>query len=49
VERIIAEHRRLWRARNREGGLEDSVARLEPLLAEYEPGRDVSAKVAGGF
>ena len=27
---IIAEHRRLWLARNRPGGLDDSVARLTP-------------------
>jgi hypothetical protein len=32
---IIAEHRRLWLARNRTGGLDDSAARLEANLAEY--------------
>ncbi|MEA2736621.1 MAG: hexosaminidase, partial [Humisphaera sp.] len=32
---IIAEHRRLWLARNRPGGLTDSCARLEARLAEY--------------
>lgn len=36
VRSILAEHRRLWLARNRPGGLEDSTRRLEPLLAEYE-------------
>jgi hexosaminidase len=33
---IIAEHRRLWLARNRPGGLNDSARRLEARLAEYE-------------
>jgi hypothetical protein len=33
---IIAEHRRLWLARNRPGGLADSARRLEVRLAEYE-------------
>jgi len=31
LEQVIAEHRRLWLARNRPGGLEDSVARLENI------------------
>ena len=31
VSDIITEHRRLWLARNRPGGLEDSIARLSPL------------------
>jgi len=31
VSDIIVEHRRLWLARNRPGGLEDSVVRLLPL------------------
>ncbi len=31
---IITEHRRLWLARNREGGLKDSVQRLERLLID---------------
>jgi hypothetical protein len=35
---LIAEHRRLWLARNRPGGLEDSVSWLEHLLACYETG-----------
>ena len=35
IERIIAEHRRLWLARNREGGLRDSVGRLEARREEY--------------
>jgi hypothetical protein len=33
---IIAEQRRLWLARNQPGGLDDSIARFEKLLAEYE-------------
>jgi hypothetical protein len=32
---IIDEHRRLWMARNREGGLQDSARRLENRLEEY--------------
>ena len=32
---IIAEHRRLWLARNRPGGLDDSCKQLEARLAEY--------------
>jgi hypothetical protein len=32
---IVAEHRDLWLARNRPGGLPDSCARLEARLAEY--------------
>lgn len=35
---IIAEHRRLWLARNRPGGLADSAGRLERLAADYECG-----------
>jgi hypothetical protein len=35
LRRIIAEHRRLWLARNRPGGLADSCARLEARLEEY--------------
>jgi hypothetical protein len=33
---LIARHRALWLARNRPGGLDDSVARLERLLAWLE-------------
>jgi hexosaminidase len=33
---VIAEHPRLWLARNRPGGLDDSCARLENLLRGYE-------------
>ncbi|MFO0971942.1 MAG: family 20 glycosylhydrolase [Phycisphaerae bacterium] len=36
MRRIIADHRRLWPARNRPGGLNDSVAHYERNLAEYE-------------
>jgi hypothetical protein len=33
---VIDEHRRLWLARNRPGGLADSAARLEANVQEYE-------------
>jgi hypothetical protein len=32
---LIAEYRRLWRARSRPGGLDDSVTRWEAMLAAY--------------
>jgi DNA polymerase III psi subunit len=32
---IIGEHRRLWLARNRPGGLKDSIRRLETRLSDY--------------
>jgi len=32
---LVAEQRRLWLARSRPGGLEDSVARFAPALADY--------------
>ena len=35
IRQIIEEHHRLWLARNRPGGLDDSARRLEPLLKEY--------------
>ena len=35
LSKIIDEHQRLWLARNRRGGLRDSVARLEAPLADY--------------
>lgn len=35
LERILGDYRRIWRARNREGGLADSAGRLERLLAIY--------------
>jgi hexosaminidase len=35
---VITEHERLWRARNREGGLRESRAWLEHLLGCYESG-----------
>ncbi len=34
-EPTIAEYRRLWLARNRPGGLDDSTGRWEAMLAEY--------------
>jgi hypothetical protein len=37
VDEIIVRHRDLWLARNRPGGLDDSVARLESLRAAYLP------------
>jgi hypothetical protein len=33
---IVAEYERIWRQRNREGGLRDSVGRFERLLRFYE-------------
>lgn len=36
IARIIHEHERVWLARNRPGGLPDSVARLRKVLARYE-------------
>jgi hypothetical protein len=36
LERIIAEHRRLWLERNREGGLQYSTKGFEGLLAAYK-------------
>jgi hypothetical protein len=35
LRRILDDYRRIWRERNREGGLADSAARLEALLALY--------------
>ncbi len=35
LEAIIEEQRALWLARNRPGGLKDSLKRFEPLLAAY--------------
>jgi hexosaminidase len=35
LERVLEDYRRIWRARNREGGLADSAARFERLLAIY--------------
>jgi hypothetical protein len=35
VREIVARHRALWLARNRPGGLADSVRRFEPLLDQY--------------
>ena len=33
VQAWVAEHQRLWLARNRPGGLKDSVARMEKIIA----------------
>jgi hypothetical protein len=35
LEKVIGQHRALWQARNRPGGLRDSVARLQVPLADY--------------
>jgi hypothetical protein len=35
LSRIMAEYERVWRQRNREGGLRDSVGRMERLLHLY--------------
>jgi hypothetical protein len=35
LKAITAEHRRLWLARNRPGGLKDSARRLEKVIKEY--------------
>ncbi len=35
LERIVGDYRRIWLSRNREGGLADSTARYERLLALY--------------
>jgi hypothetical protein len=39
LDALIDEYRRLWRARNRPGGLADSVAWLQNLYTAYETGR----------
>jgi len=39
LEPIVAAYRRVWLARNREGGRADSVRRLERLLSAYTAGR----------
>jgi len=36
LAKIISEHKRLWLARNRAGGLADSTARMERLLELYQ-------------
>ena len=36
MRHIMQEHRRLWLARNRPGGLDDSTSRLEFCLSEYQ-------------
>jgi hypothetical protein len=35
ADRLIAEYREIWLARNREGGLKDSLARLEKMKQAY--------------
>ena len=34
----MTEFRDIWLARNRPGGLDDSLIRMERMLAEYETG-----------
>jgi hypothetical protein len=46
IEAVTAEHRRLWLARNRPGGLDDSCAWLDHLRDAYETG--VAAREWGG-
>ena len=36
ISRIIANHRELWMYRNRVGGLEDSVDKLQKILKYYQ-------------
>ena len=36
LKKIIAEHKRLWLLRNREGGLADSAGRLEKIVELYQ-------------
>lgn len=42
LTRIIDEHRRLWLARNRAGGLSDSVKTLNRRVSEYQEGASPS-------
>jgi hypothetical protein len=35
VDRLLAEHAQIWLARNRPGGLKDSLARLEKIRRDY--------------
>jgi hypothetical protein len=45
---ILGEHRRLWMARNRPGGLQDSARRLETRLTDYaDSGVKATARRAG--
>jgi hexosaminidase len=39
LDGLIMEQREVWLARNRSGGLEDSIARLHELRAEYSSGQ----------
>jgi hypothetical protein len=36
MEEIVEEYRAVWLARNRPGGLEDSVRRMERILEDYQ-------------
>src|SRR5262249_30714654 len=36
IRRIMKKHRKRWLVRNRPGGLEDSLVRMQRLLDEYE-------------
>ena len=38
LDNLIREQRAVWLARNRDGGLEDSIARLHQLRSEYAEG-----------
>ena len=37
TDELMAAHARVWRLRNREGGLDDSLARMARIRAEYGP------------
>ncbi|MDD4622453.1 MAG: glycoside hydrolase family 20 zincin-like fold domain-containing protein [Kiritimatiellae bacterium] len=37
TEELMAAHAAVWRLRNREGGLQDSLARMDAILKEYKP------------
>ncbi len=37
AQRLMAEFREIWHARNRPGGFQDSLARMERMARDYEP------------
>ncbi|MBN1992424.1 MAG: glycoside hydrolase, partial [Anaerolineae bacterium] len=37
ADQLLAEHRKIWLARNRPGGFKDSQARLEKMKRDYDP------------
>jgi hypothetical protein len=44
LKQIIAAHKKCWLARNRPGGLDDSVARLADNFREYLPTVTIKTK-----